>query len=298
MPGILRLEAGALSLELAPRAGGAIAAFRRRALPLMREMPGEAVAASDARAAASYPLVPYSNRIAQGRFAFGGEAHALALNFGDHPHSIHGNGWQRAWTVERATADAATLALEHDPARDGAGGWPFAYRAEQDFALDARGLSLTIAIQNRDARPFPAGLGLHPFFPVREGTTLRFAAQRVWLNGPDMLPAAEVAVPRNWNFAAARSPRGAGLDNCFSGWSGAAELRWEPEGVGLRMTADPLFGHLVVYTPASGDAVAVEPVSNMNDAVNRMDAVSGHGLRVIAPGERLAGTVRFEVEAR
>ncbi len=298
MTGILRLEAGLLSLELAPRAGGSIAAFRRRALPLMREMPGEAVAACDARAAASYPLVPYSNRIAQGRFAFGGAAHALELNFGDHPHSIHGNGWQRAWMVERATADAATLALEHDPARDGAGGWPFAWRAEQEFALDERGLSLTIAIQNRDARPFPAGLGLHPFFPVREGTTLRFAAQRVWLNGPDMLPAAEVSVPRNWNFAAARSPRGAGLDNCFAGWTGAAELRWEPEGVGLRMTADPLFGHLVVYTPASGETVAVEPVSNMNDAVNRMDAVPGHGLRVVAPGERLAGTVRFEVEAR
>jgi aldose 1-epimerase len=298
MAGILRLEAGLISLELAPEAGGSIAAFRRRSLPLMREMPGEAVAARDARAAASYPLVPYSNRIAGGRFAFGGEDHALALNFGDHPHSIHGNGWQRAWTVESAAADAATLTLEHDPARDGAGGWPFAYRAEQAFTLDGRGLGLTIAIENRDARPFPAALGLHPFFPVRAGGTLRFSAQRVWLNGPDMLPTAETAVPRHWSFAAARSPRGAGLDNCFSGWSGAAELRWEAEGVGLRMTADPLFGHLVVYTPASGETVAVEPVSAMNDAVNRMAAAPGHGLRVLAPGERLAGTVRFEVEAR
>jgi aldose 1-epimerase len=298
MAGILRLEAGLLSLELAPGAGGAIAAFRRRALPLLREMPGEAVAAGDARAAASYPLVPYSNRIAQGCFSFGGEGHRLALNFGDHPHSIHGNGWQRAWTVERAAPDAATLALEHDPGRDGAGGWPFAYRARQDFALDGQGLSLTIAIENADARPFPAGLGLHPFFPVREGTTLRFSAPRVWLNGPDMLPDAEVPTPRAWSFAAARTPRGAGLDNCFAGWDGTAALRWEPERVSLRMTADPLFGHLVVYTPASGETVAVEPVSAMNDAVNRMDAVPGHGLRVLAPGARLAGTVRFEVEAR
>jgi aldose 1-epimerase len=111
-----------------------------------------------------------------------------------------------------------------------------------------------------------------------------------------MLPVSAAPVPQGWSFAAARSPRGAGLDNCFAGWNGAAELRWGPEGVGLRMTADPLFGHLVVYTPASGDAVAVEPVSHMNDAVNRMDAAPGHGLRVIAPGERLAGAVRFEVE--
>ena len=45
--------------------------------------------ADDPLAMASFPLVPYANRIAQGRFAFDGADHQLPRNFGDHPHSIH-----------------------------------------------------------------------------------------------------------------------------------------------------------------------------------------------------------------
>jgi aldose 1-epimerase len=52
---------------------------------------------------------------------------------------------------------------------------------------------------------------------------------------------------------------------------------------------------LVVYVPAGRDFFAVEPVSHMNNAVNRPDAVD-NGLSNIAPGEQLTGRVRFAVE--
>jgi hypothetical protein len=63
-----------------------------------------------------------------------------------------------------------------------------------------------------------------------------------------------------------------------------------------RIEADPVFGHLIVYVPPARDFFAVEPVSHMNNAVNRPD-VTDNGLRHLAPGERLTGSVRFSVEA-
>jgi len=47
--------------------------------------------------------------------------------------------------------------------------------------------------------------------------------------------------------------------------------------------------------PHERDFFAVEPVTHLNDAINRPDIVS-HGLHVLQPRELLTGTVRFGVE--
>jgi aldose 1-epimerase len=52
----------------------------------------------------------------------------------------------------------------------------------------------------------------------------------------------------------------------------------------------------VVYVPAGRDFFAVEPVSHMNNAINRPD-IADHGLRVLLPDERLTAKVRFQVES-
>ena len=55
--------------------------------------------------------------------------------------------------------------------------------------------------------------------------------------------------------------------------------------------------HLQVYTPAGRDFLGLEPVSNMPDAVNRMDIEADQGLVVLAPGEVLHATVVIAVHA-
>jgi aldose 1-epimerase len=85
---------------LALSIGGAIVGFWRAGFALMRETPENALREGLVRQTSSYPLIPYSNWIAYGRFAFDGVEHELALNFGDHPHSVYGNAWQRPWKVE------------------------------------------------------------------------------------------------------------------------------------------------------------------------------------------------------
>ncbi|MET0745425.1 MAG: aldose 1-epimerase [Microvirga sp.] len=291
---LVTLAHGPLRLELAPAIGGAIAGFRRDGVAILREAPAQAVAEGLVRQMASYPLIPYSNRIAGGRFTFEGEAYRLAPNFGDHPHSVHGNAWQRRWSVAALEPARCRLVLDHRPVGGDAEGWPFAYRAEQAFVLDDDGLAITLTLTNEDGRPMPAGLGLHPFFPKRPGTSLRFQAEAVLRNGPDSLPASREPVPPEWDYGALRPLGEPGLDNCFAGFDGSAEIRYSNENIAVRIEADAVFGHLVVYVPSARDYFAVEPVSHMNDAIHHPE-VPGNGLVVLNPGETLSGTIRFRI---
>src|SRR5262245_51690171 len=102
-------------LDIAPATGGAIAAFTYRGIDVLRATPSDVRAKRDVRGHASYPLVPYSNRIADARLVFDGREYALERNFGDHPHSIHGVGWQREWTVAAKEDDNALLTLDYTP---------------------------------------------------------------------------------------------------------------------------------------------------------------------------------------
>ena len=112
----IELKAGDLTLALAPTLGGAIAGFRRREFSLMRQTPPEALSEGLVRLTSSYPLIPYSNRIGQGRFTYRGENHQLTLNFGDYPHAILGNAWQKPWQVLEHDTAHCRLLLEHEAA--------------------------------------------------------------------------------------------------------------------------------------------------------------------------------------
>ena len=66
--------------------------------------------------------------------------------------------------------------------------------------------------------------------------------------------------------------------------------------LGIDIAADPIFRHLIVFVPEGKDFCAVEPVTNMNDGLNRMDGETDHGVFVLTPGETRRGTVRFRLD--
>jgi aldose 1-epimerase len=287
---LVRLAAGAARLVLAPAIGGAIAEWMIGGDALMRLPQPGALATGEVRGLACYPLVPFSNRIAHGRFRFAGTAYEIAPLLG--PHAIHGAGWRLPWQVEAEDTAEATLALDYTPSPL----WPFPFRAEQRFGLAEDRLTCEISVINTHTAPAPAGLGLHPFFPRGTGATLQFRAAGVWHNDADMVPTQRTPVPPDWDHAAGRAVGPVALDNCFAGWDGAARIAWPAQRLALVTEATGPFGHLVVYIPDGADYFAVEPASNMNDGLNAMDHIADHGVRILAPGERLAGRVVWRVE--
>jgi aldose 1-epimerase len=84
------------------------------------------------------------------------------------------------------------------------------------------------------------------------------------------------------------------VDNCFSGWRGSVAVEWPESGVRLDMSADPVFGHLIVFVPPGRTYFCVEPVSNCNDGMNLLArGRTDTGVAVLAPGEKLSGTIRL-----
>jgi aldose 1-epimerase len=268
--------------DLAPEIGGSVVSLSLGKHAILRPTPPEVLAAGDVRGTACYPLVPYANRISQGRFRFAGETHGLRENFPDSVHPLHGVGWRRPWQVTTADARSCELKVQHEPDGENVLDWPFAFAAHQRFALGPEGLVVTLAVTNTSPADAPAGLGLHPLFPRRTGEQLAFKAEGAWRSGPDMLPAERVR-GGDWDYGAGRAVDAADLDNDFLGWDGRVALA--APGLQVHVSASSVFSALRVFTPAGRDFFAVEPVSHCADAINR------GGLAVLAPGASLAGTM-------
>lgn len=288
---MIELRSGTSVLRLLPELGGAVGGWVRNGADVLHPVSDPNLIAQHERPVAAYALIPFSNRVGYGRFPFGGEDFQLAANFGGEPHTLHGNAWEREWRVAEQQAARSVLTFDHQGPPEQ---WPFHYQAAMTFVLGDTSLDVAFRFENTDERAQPVGLGFHPFFPRTDETELGFGAAGVWKAGPDSLPETRLAVEGDWSFDPVRTLAGARLDNCYSGWTREAVLRWPSRGLGLRIEASELFGHLVVYTPPGRDYLAVEPASNMTNAVNRMD-IPDNGLRVLQPGEVLEASVRLSL---
>ena len=298
----IRLQAGGAVVEIAPSVGGAIASFTLAGVDVLRSTPADVRAEGNVRSFACYPLVPYSNRIANAHLAFDGSDHALARNFGDSPHSIHGIGWQRAWSVVSSSVSSVQLSLEHGAPGGDAAAWPWPFRARQTFSLapTARGamLSARLAIENTGGRAFPFGLGWHPFFPKPPGTTLAFASGHVWHNDATQIPVRRTAVPDAWRFDPPRPLGDVELDHVFEPATGTATIRWPARGLDVSVEADRALDRRIVFVPAGRDYFALEPASHMTDAFNRAArGERGTGSRTLPPGAAFSCTMRLLARA-
>lgn len=298
MHDLVSLAAGDARADLAPTIGGSVVAFRWRDLDVLRPTPPATVAQGNVRHLASWPLVPFSNRIADARLRVDGNVHDLDRNWPEHPNAIHGVGFERPWTVAAAHAARATLVLDYDPSQDARHGWPFAFRARQGFALvehaGAAALTMTLAIENADTRAFPFGLGWHPFFPCSPATLLGFRVDGMWETGPTLLPTRHVPVPPSLAFDTPRPIGTTTMDTVFTGFAGTVQL--DPPERGLRVTVegDSACPFLVVYIPPQATSCAIEPVTQMTDAFNRhADGESGTGTRILPPGASFSCTMRI-----
>ncbi len=290
---VIKLFTKTQVVAIVPRLGGGIAEWRayRRGewFDVLRPTPDAAIRSGNTLALSCFPLLPYSNRIRHGRFRFGGRDIKLPLNFGDHPHSIHGHGWQAVWRV-RARSDRH-LRMRYDHTADA---WPFAYSTEQIVELDDSGPRFSLRLTNRGSEPMPAGLGLHPYFAGASETRLRADVHQVWLTDAEVMPTDLVDLPARWHLPSGRAIAGLDCDNLFTGWCGTARIDWPAHSVSVR--AAPPLDKLVVYAPPGADFFCVEPVSHVTDAFNL--ANQGHtdtGIRVLSPDQSLTAEIHFEL---
>jgi len=242
---------------------------------------------------ACYPLVPYSNRIADAFLLEGGRRHRLRANAPPEAHALHGFGWQRPWQVASREADALTLTLLHGADED----WPFACEAVQTFRLMEDQLQLGLSLRNTGVYAMPAGLGFHPYFPLSPGTTLQAEWKSMWTMDVDSLPSELTPISAELDFSRERPVSGWKVDNCFTGWNGYAALDYATHCV--RIEAGEACRTIVCFAPADGrDFIALEPVTHVNNAFAlEAEGVANTGVRTLRPGESFDISILIRIEA-
>jgi aldose 1-epimerase len=287
----ITLMQGKWLVELSPQTGGSISRCDYDGQEMLRRASASGLVSGDARDHASFPLVPFSNRIENGVFIFDAERLELPRNMGDHPHTLHGHGWRGEWEVETQKPDSAVLVYNHE-----AGVWPWRYQATQQFSFSGDSFIVGLTVTNLGERAMPAGLGLHPYFARSEGVTLTTTVTHVWDATPQQIPIRRNLLPSSLDFSRGLKIADLNLDHCFAGWGKTAVIDWPGRRYRLHMDGDDNLGHLVVYTPKGEDFFCVEGVENMNNAFNWIGRGVETGARILAPGETHGIVTVFRAE--
>jgi aldose 1-epimerase len=277
----LSLMKGRARCNIHAAIGGSLGRWSIGEQDMLRRASPAAVASRDVLGMSTFPLVPYSNRIGDARFDWHGERIALRPNFAPEQHAIHGVGWLRSWTIAAQDDASATLQLEHFGDED----WPWPFLAQQRVLLDEDRLTLELTVVNRAPEAVPLAFGHHPYFDAG-GATLTFAADRVWLSGPDSLPTIAIEPAGPLAFGGRVPVAGRDVDHCYTGVRGSAMIDWADRPMMLEVTTVPPLPVAVVYVPRTGSAFCFEPVPHINNALNMLG--QHPAMPIVSPGARLS----------
>ena len=149
-------------------------------------------------------LMPWPNRIRDGRYSFGGSEHQLALTEPKRSNASHGLARWAAWTLEEHTANSVSLVLRVMAQS----GYPWAVDLHVLYDLGADGLTVTQTATNLSGEPAPYACGAHPYLCVGHGIDhleLTLPAGTRVLTDDRLLPVETVPVDDEHDFRTARA---------------------------------------------------------------------------------------------
>lgn len=282
----IELNNGAARCLVLPDLGGSLGGWWIAGRAMLRAADQAAIASGDPTRLSGFPLVPYSSRIADARFDWNGASVKLQANRADEPHALHGMGWQRPWQVTGQTETSAVLQLDH--AADAF--WPWSLRAEQRITLGDNRLTIDLNAFNLADQPVPLAIGHHPYFP-RDNARVTLAAETVWLADARNLPAFGAVPSAQLDLSGGPQIAGLDIDNCYGGVNWPVRVTWPDRALAIDCSVN--LPCAVVYANSAADALCIEPVAHISNALNRGDAVPA--MPIIAPGARFSARIVLSI---
>jgi aldose 1-epimerase len=281
-------------------AGGALRTLERDGSPLLDGYPALEMASGGR----GQPLLPWPNRLADGRYRFGGREIEAPINEPSTGSAIHGITRWVPWRVAGREPSRCAWELRLPPQP----GYPFLLDLRLEYALGDGGLEVALRASNPGDGDLPFGAGFHPYLTLG---TRAIDDLRVGVPAASWLPTDARGIPTGERRPVAgdldlrEGPLlgGRALDHCLTDLArdadGLARVRVEaPDGRAATLWMDGAFGYVMVFT---GDTLAperrrrglaVEPMTCAPDAFN-----SGDGLVVIRPGASFARRWGISYEA-
>ncbi|GAB3864760.1 aldose 1-epimerase family protein [Nocardioides maradonensis] len=236
-------------------------------------------------------LVPWPNRIRDGRYTFAGTEQQLALTEQKRHNASHGLVRWAAWSPVEQTPDRVVLGYRL-PAQTG---YPWTLDLTIAYALDADGLTVTQSATNRSGGAAPYASGAHPYLRAGEGPVddweLEIAAQSYLRTDPERLlpisrgPIEEIMLDDDPDVIGGLVLNHAvtDLDRDTDGRAHVWLRSDRGAGPGVELWVDEHHRWLQLYTADDTStprvSLAVEPMTAPPDAFN-----SGDDLVVLEPG--------------
>jgi aldose 1-epimerase len=236
------------------------------------------------------PLIPWPNRLRDGRYEWEGESHQVALSEPELANAIHGLVRWRSWGVLAWAADRVTFGLTLFPMP----GYPFTLGLTIDYALEDSGLRVCARAENLGARACPYGVGFHPYLTLGglvDAGRLTLPLERFLLADERAIPTSSQEVAGTpYDFREGREIGSLVLDTCFCAprreSDGRARVTLAGKDTSVTLWLGEAFGYVMVFsgdTLAAGRrrrGLAVEPMSCAPNAF-----ASGEGLVRLEPRE-------------
>ena len=230
-------------------------------------------------------LVPWPNRLQDGRYEFDARSHQLPLTEPEHSNAIHGLVRWAAWRI--GVREPHRVVMEHvihpQP------GYPFTLGLDIEYALSEEGLSVTTTARNLGSDACPYGCGQHPYLTVGTPTVdtieLQAPGQRVLVSDERDLPTGSEPVDgTEYDFRAARTIGATKLDNAFTDLARdedrRARVRLRDPGGDAVVTlwVDESYGYLMLFTgdtrpDVNRRSLAVEPMTCPPNAFRTGDSL-------------------------
>ncbi len=248
-----------------------------------------------APSASGVVLVPWPNRVRDGRWSDDGIERQLAISEPKLGNASHGLLRFASYEIEQTDA-AATLRAMVVPQT----GYPYLLETSVTYLLTASGVDVMHTLTNRSSTPAPVALGIHPFVTIGDvdphELVLRVDAATAFETDERSLPTG--TRPADPALRAGLRIGDATLD------TGLTDLAQHDDGLvrhtvtapdGRRVTVwqGEGFDYVQVFTttkyPGQPVALAIEPMTAPADALN-----SGLGIRRLAPDE--TWTLRWGID--
>jgi aldose 1-epimerase len=239
-------------------------------------------------------LIPWPNRIRDGRYTFKGVTQQLPLSEPARHNASHGLARYVPWVLVEKKTDAVTNRVRIHPQP----GWAGTLEAMITHRVGEDGLTVTVEATNMGAEELPYGYGAHPYLTVGEATVDEVAVTvpgASYLEVDDRLLPVKIS-PVDGTAYDLRGGRVLGsviLDTAMTDLSRDSDGRWRVKlQLGERFAelwGDETMRWLQVFTggPNRNRSIAVEPMTCGPDAFNPGPT---HGdMKVLAPGETFIG---------
>ncbi len=236
----------------------------------------------------SAKLIPFPNRIKDGKYVFKGRTYQLPINHLAENHAIHGLLYNKPFHIKKIekSNSSALLELEYYYVSE-LEGYPFSFLLQLEYTFTINGLKIKTAVVNQGNSEMPFADGWHPYFTLQETVN----DLSILIPGSKKIEVDHRMIPTGVksemdNFYKLSKISDHLFDTAFlieTEDTATTQLYSSKKNVSIHVwqeTGFNKYNYVQIYIPPDRSSVAIEPMTSIADAFN-----NGEGLIILKPGD-------------